>query len=64
MQRFYDQTDPALPEKERQRRAVAALRLQMTNVSIAALKARGLVDAAAAAAQRLADETADAAGQL
>lgn len=39
-QSFYDATDPALPEAERQRQADAAYRLHMTRVSHAATLAR------------------------
>ena len=38
--RFYDQTDPSLPEAERQRRADCAYRAHMLRLSLAASKAR------------------------
>jgi hypothetical protein len=38
--RFYDQTDPALPEDERQRRAAALRRAHMTRLALAAATAR------------------------
>jgi hypothetical protein len=39
--KFYDQTDPALPEVERQRRAHAAFRAHMTRISRARRTAGG-----------------------
>lgn len=51
-QRFYDQTDPDLPEAERQRQAAAARRLHMTRLSRRAAAARGK---AAEAVQELAE---------
>jgi hypothetical protein len=39
-QRFYDQTDPGLPEAERERQADAARRLHMTRLSHKAALAR------------------------
>jgi hypothetical protein len=38
--RFYEQTDPALPEAERLRRAEHLLRAHMTKLALASAKAR------------------------
>lgn len=52
LQKFYDQTDPDLPEAERQRQAEAAKRLHMTRLSHrAALTRRRAAAAHQAAAQ-------------
>lgn len=40
IQRFYDQTDPSLPEAERHRRAEALLKAHMLRLSMASAKAR------------------------
>jgi hypothetical protein len=40
LRKFYDQTDPALPEAERQRRAEAARRAHMTGLAFKSSKAR------------------------
>jgi hypothetical protein len=53
LQKFYDETDPELPEAERQRQADAALRKAMTELSRKAARAR-----------RLASEIADDASEL
>lgn len=60
MARYYDATDPGLPEAERRRQADAALRRDMTALSLKAARARRAAATAAAAA----DEVADAARQL
>ena len=38
--KFYDQTDPQLPEAERQRRAVAAYRAHMSRIAFQRSKAK------------------------
>jgi hypothetical protein len=60
LRKYYDSTDPSLPPPERQRQADAALRRDMTRLSLRAAKARR----AAAAAADAAAEVADAAGTL
>lgn len=62
LQKYYDQTDPALPEHERQRQADAALRRDMTELSLRAAAARKLAAGAAAAAERVIDAARDLAG--
>jgi len=53
---FYDQTDPGLPEADRQRQADAAYRLHMTRLSHrAALTRRREAEAARAAARAAAE---------
>jgi hypothetical protein len=60
LQKYYDATDSSLPERERRRQAEAALRRDMTALSLKAAKARR----AASSAARAAAEVADAASQL
>ncbi len=40
MRRFYEQTDPTLPDSERQRRAEALLKAHMLRMAMASAKAR------------------------
>lgn len=62
LQRYYDDTDPQLPEAERRRQADAALRRDMTELSLRAAAARKLAADAAAAAGRVVDAARDLAG--
>jgi hypothetical protein len=61
-QRFYDQTDPQLPEAERQRQADAARRLHMTRLSHRAAIARSRLAAAHTAAIQAEAEVIAASG--
>jgi len=58
LQRFYDETDPELPEAERQRQAAAARKLHMTRLSRRAAAARRSASAAARELAEVADDLA------
>jgi hypothetical protein len=62
LQKYYDETDPSLPPAERQRQADAALRRDMTRLSLRASQARRAAASAARAAQDVADAASDLAG--
>ena len=61
-QSFYDQTDPELPEAERQRQAEAARKLHMTRLSHRAAQARSRAAAAHSDAVRAEAEVIAASG--
>lgn len=54
LEKYYDATDPSLPEPERRRQADAALRRDMTDLSLKAMRARRAAAEVADAARRLA----------
>jgi hypothetical protein len=62
LQDYYDRTDPGLPEAERHRQADAALRADMTELSLKAARARRAAVTAAHAAEELADAASSLAG--
>lgn len=62
LDKFYDQTDPELPEEERQRQARAALKLHMSNLSIKGVRARRRLQGAVDELIEVNEELNEAAG--